>query len=70
MTKNKEDNMTPQKYYVVIAIFNVLTMITSNMALQFIPYVVLVVGKGKRPFKNEEYEILTFSFIQHVNPFL
>lgn len=50
MAKSYEDNETPQKYYAIIAIFNVLTMITSNMALQYIPYVVLVVGKGKLSF--------------------
>lgn len=45
------ENETPQKFFVITSVFNVLTMTTSNMALQYVPYVALVVGKGVYFFK-------------------
>jgi ABC-type arginine transport system permease subunit len=44
-THDHPKNETPHKYYVIVAAFYLLAMVTSNYALYFVDYVVQVVGK-------------------------
>lgn len=43
----KDKNETPQTFYLLVAIFYVSAMVTSNMALHWIPYPTQVIGKGE-----------------------
>lgn len=38
-------NEIPQKFYAVTSIFDTLAIVFTNMSLQFVPYVILIVGK-------------------------
>ncbi|KAG5670128.1 hypothetical protein PVAND_000410 [Polypedilum vanderplanki] len=42
-------NETLHKYYMLIAVFNFLAQLTSNLALKYVEYVIQVVGKSCKP---------------------
>lgn len=47
LTCNHPPNETPQKYFMLAAIFYFLAMTTSNMALTYVSYPMQVIVKGK-----------------------
>ncbi|KAG5684397.1 hypothetical protein PVAND_013632 [Polypedilum vanderplanki] len=49
MSYQHKKNETPQKYFSLPAIFYVLAMVTSNMALNYVPYTTQVIGKSSKP---------------------
>lgn len=48
MSYQNEKNETPQKYFFLPAIFYVLGMVTSNMALRWVAYTTQVIGKCEK----------------------
>lgn len=46
-THKTPKNEVPQKYYAFAGIFFVLSLVTSNIAILYVPYVVQVVGRCK-----------------------
>ncbi|KAL7022355.1 hypothetical protein ACKWTF_012209 [Chironomus riparius] len=58
MTHDHPINETPQMYYFIVALFYLLAMTTSNMAIQYIPYVVQVVGKACKPIPVMLFAVL------------
>lgn len=72
MTHDHPKNETPHKFYIFTAIFILLAQVTSNLALQYIEFVVQVVGKSCKPiavmifgvlFARKTYRIQKYVFV-------